>query len=83
MVEIPAGHFTMGSDGTQALEDERPSHRVWLDAYSIDLHEVTTGQYAAFIAAVKRSLPWKWETVDLAGHRCGLGRCERLLHVDR
>lgn len=68
MVEIPAGHFTMGSDGTQALEDERPSHRVWLDAYSIDLHEVTTGQYAAFIAAVKRPLPWKWETVDLAQH---------------
>lgn len=68
MVEIPAGHFTMGSDGTQALEDERPSHRVWLDAYSIDVHEVTTGQYAAFIAAAKRSLPWKWETVDLAQH---------------
>jgi formylglycine-generating enzyme required for sulfatase activity len=68
MVEISAGEFVMGSDGTQALEDERPSHRVWLDAYSIDLHEVTTAQYAAFLAADKRAAPWQWETVDLARH---------------
>jgi len=33
MAEIPAGEFMMGSDGSQALEDERPSHRVWLDAF--------------------------------------------------
>ena len=30
MVEIPAGEFAMGSDGGQALEDERPMHRVWV-----------------------------------------------------
>jgi len=68
MVEIPAGEFMMGSDGSQALEDERPSHRVWLDAFSIDLHEVTTVQYAAFLAADKRAAPWQWETVDLVQH---------------
>jgi formylglycine-generating enzyme required for sulfatase activity len=68
MVEIPAGEFVMGSDGTQALEDERPSHRVWLDAFSIDLHEVTTAQYAAFLAASKRASPWQWNTVDLSQH---------------
>jgi formylglycine-generating enzyme required for sulfatase activity len=68
MVEIPAGEFMMGSDGTQALEDERPSHRVWLDAFSIDLHEVTTAQYAAFLAADKRAAPWQWETVDPVQH---------------
>lgn len=72
MVEIPAGEFMMGSDGTQALEDERPSHRVWLDAFSIDLHEVTTAQYAAFLAADKRAAPWQWETVDLVQH----GSCQ-------
>src|SRR5512145_1418188 len=55
MVEIPAGEFVMGSDGTQALEDERPSHRVWLDEFSIDLHEVTTAQYAAFLATGRRA----------------------------
>ena len=68
MVEIPAGEFVMGSDGTQALEDERPSHRVWLDAFSIDLHEVTTTQYAAFLATGRRAAPWQWETVDLVRH---------------
>jgi formylglycine-generating enzyme required for sulfatase activity len=68
MVEIPAGEFTMGSDGTQALEDERPSHRVWLDAFSVDVHEVTTAQYAAFLAAASRAAPWQWETVDLVQH---------------
>jgi formylglycine-generating enzyme required for sulfatase activity len=68
MVEVPAGEFMMGADGTQALEDERPSHRVWLDAFSIDLYEVTTTQYAAFLAAAKRAAPWQWETVDLAQH---------------
>ncbi len=68
MVEIPSGEFVMGSDGTQALEDERPSHRVWLDAFSIDLYEVTTAQYAAFLTAAKRAVPWQWNTVDLAQH---------------
>ena len=38
MVEIPAGDFVMGVEGTQALEDERPSRRVWLDAFAIDRH---------------------------------------------
>ena len=42
MVEIPAGEFAMGLDGVQALEDERPMHRVWLDGFSMDLHEVST-----------------------------------------
>ena len=65
MVEIPAGPFVMGSDGSQALEDERPAHRVWLDGFSIDAEEVTTTQYAAFLAATTRAAPWQWETVDL------------------
>ena len=33
MVEIPAGEFAMGLDGMQALEDERPQHRVWLQTF--------------------------------------------------
>jgi len=68
MVEIPAGEFVMGFDGTQALEDERPFHRVWLDAFSIDSYEVTTAQYASFLAAEKRAAPWQWDSVDLAQH---------------
>lgn len=68
MVEIPEGEFTMGFDGTQALEDERPSHRPWLATFAIDLHEVTTAQYAVFLKTMNRLAPWQWETVDLSRH---------------
>ncbi|MGA6829282.1 formylglycine-generating enzyme family protein [Nitrospira sp. NS4] len=68
MVEIPEGPFAMGSDGTQALEDERPMHQVWLPVFFMDLHEVTTAQYAGFLAATGRPAPWLWETVNLAQH---------------
>ena len=68
MVEIPAGEFAMGLDGMQALEDERPQHRVWLRTFSIDIHEVTTAQYASFLVATNRAAPWQWDTVDLTQH---------------
>jgi formylglycine-generating enzyme required for sulfatase activity len=66
MVEIPAGEFAMGLDGMQALEDERPMHRVWVDRFSMDLHEVATAQYAEFLAATQRPAPWQWNGLDLS-----------------
>jgi formylglycine-generating enzyme required for sulfatase activity len=68
MVEVPAGEFTMGVDGTQALEDERPAHRVWVDRFAIEIDEVSTAQYAAFIRATGHAAPWLWEQVNLAIH---------------
>lgn len=68
MATVPEGEFTMGFDGTQALEDERPSHRPWLDTFAIDLYEVTTAEYAVFLKAVGRPAPWQWETVDPSRH---------------
>ncbi len=68
MVEIPEGHFLMGANGTDALEDERPQHRLWLDRYEMDLYEVTIGHYATFLAQAHQSPPWQWESVDLARH---------------
>jgi formylglycine-generating enzyme required for sulfatase activity len=69
VVTIPEGEFLMGASGTEALEDERPQHRVWLDRFEIDLHEVTTAQYAAFLSQDKRAAPWQWESVDLSIHQ--------------
>jgi formylglycine-generating enzyme required for sulfatase activity len=69
MVEVPEGLFAMGVDGIQALEDERPKHQIWLPAFLMDLHEVTTAQYAAFLAATNRAAPWQWNAVDLTQHR--------------
>ncbi len=51
MVLIPAGEFTMGTDDPNAWPDERPSHRVKVDAFWIDEHEVTNAQFAEFVAA--------------------------------
>ena len=68
VVEIPEGTFAMGSDGGQALEDERPKHQVWLSTFFMDLHEVTTEQYALFLSATHRVAPWQWNLVDLSQH---------------
>ncbi len=49
MVFISAGAFTMGADGQRP--EERWAHRVRVDGFWIDRHEVTNAQFAAFVAA--------------------------------
>ncbi len=49
MALIPAGYFQMGSSTGQA--NERPEHPVLLDAFYIDLYEVTNVQYRACVEA--------------------------------
>lgn len=56
MVLIPAGEFQMGS--TNGERDEKPVHTVYLDAFYIDKHEVTVGEYREFVEATgHRPLP--------------------------
>jgi formylglycine-generating enzyme required for sulfatase activity len=43
MVVIPAGFFEMGS--RQGPEEEKPVHKVWIDALLLDRHEVTQAEY--------------------------------------
>lgn len=49
MVFIPAGNFEMGIEG--ANEDESPVHTVYLDAFYIDIYEVTIAEYKVCVAA--------------------------------
>ena len=51
MVHIPAGYFTCGDSSSHALDNEQPSHSVFLDDYWIDVYPVTVAQYKNFIAA--------------------------------
>lgn len=57
-VRIPGGHFLMGSDEGQ--DDERPVHRVWVDAFELAVYPVTRRQYARFIAATAYDVPCDW-----------------------
>ncbi len=59
LVYVPAGEFTMGStdDDRDADDDEKPQHKVTLDAFWIDRTEVTKDQYQKCVAAGKCAAP--------------------------
>jgi formylglycine-generating enzyme required for sulfatase activity len=51
-VEIPAGSFLLGSDGTRdpvAYEEEKPQHSLTLPRYFIGRYPVTVAQFRAFV----------------------------------
>lgn len=47
MVKVPRGQFFQGSDAKDARDNEKPAHQVSLDAFCIDLYEVSAGDYKA------------------------------------
>lgn len=65
MVFIKAGTFTMGGNNDQADPDEFPNHKVTLNSFWIDRHEVTNAQYTEFVNATgyvtTAEKPVNWE----------------------
>ncbi|HLF86529.1 MAG TPA: formylglycine-generating enzyme family protein [Nitrospiria bacterium] len=66
MVLIPAGEFIMGSNGRSAAEgegdlDERPTRKVYVDAFYIDRYEVTNSGYKRFVDTTGHRMPVKWK----------------------
>lgn len=66
MVLIPSGTFMMGaSDNQWALPRESPQHKVKVDAFYMDVHEVTNAQFAKFVEATgyvtiaERPIDWE------------------------
>jgi formylglycine-generating enzyme required for sulfatase activity len=59
LVCVTAGEFLMGSDNSDALavDNEKPQHRVYLDAFWIDRTEVTNGMYKRCVSDRKCSAP--------------------------
>ena len=51
MAPVPAGEFLMGSAGADAAPDEQPQHKVRLDAFWMQTHEVTWDSYLMFMFA--------------------------------
>lgn len=52
MVLIPAGEFEMGDHFKEGDLNERPVHTVYLDAFYMDVYEVTNARYATFLNEV-------------------------------
>src|SRR6185369_9268330 len=51
MAPVPAGEFLMGSAAPGAKPDEQPPHKVRLDAFWMQTHEVTWDSYLMFMFA--------------------------------
>ena len=64
MIAIPAGWFLMGSEAGQ--ENERPVHRVWVDAFALGACHVTNREYAQFLAATHHRAPLYWSDPNFA-----------------
>jgi sulfatase modifying factor 1 len=62
MVRIPEGWFEMGC--TSGRDDEKPVHRVWVDAFELAAYQVTNAEYACFLAATSAALPPCWSDVN-------------------
>jgi formylglycine-generating enzyme required for sulfatase activity len=65
MVLVPAGEFLMGSN--DGAYDEKPPHRVYLDAFSIDKYETTNALYKRFMDATGRPAPSYWSDGNFNG----------------
>ena len=60
MAPIPAGEFLMGSAGADAKPDEQPQHKVKLDAFWMQTHEVTWDQALnSQVSLVPNPVDWK------------------------
>jgi formylglycine-generating enzyme required for sulfatase activity len=55
MAAIPPGWFSMGSD--EGRDNERPVHRVYVDAFELAIHQVTNADYLRFVRATGHPMP--------------------------
>ena len=73
MKMIQAEEFLMGSKSGEGRPDERPQRRVYLDAYSIDIYEVTNKRYLRFIHETGRKEPPNSYGEKLLSEESGIG----------
>jgi formylglycine-generating enzyme len=63
-VRIAGGWFSMGTELGQA--DERPPHRVFVDAFELGVCPVTRAEYERFVNATGHDLPCEWSNPAFA-----------------
>jgi len=62
MARIPEGWFAMGS--ATGRDDEKPVHRVYVDAFELAVHQMTNEEYARFVEATGGQRPPNWGDTD-------------------
>src|SRR5713101_7500204 len=62
MVPIPEGWFGMGCESGR--DDEKPVHRVWVDAFGLAAYQVTNAEYGCFLAATDTAPPPCWNDAN-------------------
>jgi iron(II)-dependent oxidoreductase len=73
-IRIPGGRATLGAprDAAFGWDNEFPELAVDVDAFEIDVHNVTNGDYLEYVEATGANAPHFWIAVDGAWHRRGL-----------
>ncbi|MBI2817712.1 MAG: formylglycine-generating enzyme family protein [Acidobacteria bacterium] len=61
-VTIPAGEFRMGSENGR--DEERPTHRVFVDSFEIGATQVRNREYAIFLEATGHPAPPLWRDAN-------------------
>ena len=67
MVWIPSGEFIQGAvpNDNMAMHHEKPAHKVYVDGFFMDIHEVTNAQFSKFIdetgyvTVAEREIDWE------------------------
>jgi len=62
MVRVPEGWFGMGCESGR--DDEKPVHRVWVDAFELAAYQVTNAEYGRFLAATNCVPPPCWSDAN-------------------
>ena len=62
MAGIPEGWFAMGCESGR--DDEKPVHRVWVDAFELGAYQVTNEEYGCFLAATGSAQPPCWNDAN-------------------
>jgi sulfatase modifying factor 1 len=59
MRPIQEGWFSMGCAGRR--DDEKPVHRVWVDAFEFAAYQTTNEDYECFLDAARNPRPLQWD----------------------
>lgn len=57
-VLIPEGYFQMGCESGR--DDEKPVHRIWVDAFEMAVYQVRNRDWARFMEATRHPAPPEW-----------------------